>query len=1175
MNINAQMMGRFLAKAMLIGCMVFSLNTYSQNIKLNTSEASFTINNSSYTELNISTSFTEIRLADVVINEKLFHSIEIEGYGSSFDVGKPQLPIMHRLIEIPLDANISIEIVSYNLAEYKLSDYNINTKIFPAQPPIPKIENYKSEFKLNQTIYSTNGFYSQELVSVDKLGIMRGVNLGRLNISPIQYNPVTNTIKVYNDLCFKIHFVEGNISKTKEMKINAYSPYFSSLESSIINYQPLASNSKDTLTKYPVKYVIVSNPMFQSLLAPFVAWKTKKGFNVIEAYTNSPNVGSTTTSIKSYLDSLYNAGTVNDPAPTFILIVGDVAQVPAFSGIQTTGSHVSDFFYAEYTGDTLPEAYIGRFSASTLPQLASQIDKTLQYEQFLMPDSSFLDTAVMISGVDAQNAPIYGNGHINYATSNYVNLAHGLNTKKYLHPSSGSAASQIIQDVNNGACIVNYTAHGSTYGWSNPSFNTSNILTLTNENKYPLMIGNACSTNEFNNAECFGEALLRANKKGAIGYIGAANLSYWDEDYYWAVGFGSIGPNPTYAGTGLGAYDRLFHDHGEPQSEWYVTQAQIMVGGNLAVTQSASNIRNYYWEIYHLMGDPSLMPYLGIPSSLNVTYNPVLPLSLSSFTVNTEPNAYVGISMNGVLHGAGLADSNGVANININPFTSPGIADIVASKHNRKPFTGTVVVGLPNGPYIVFQDRIIRDNSGNNNGKADFGESIVLDVTLNNLTNFSASQVIAKITSTDTNIVIVDSLHNWGSIAANDSSKQSGAFSFMVNNIVLDQHIVQFQIHIEDSLSNQWNSVFSVVLNAPLLRINSFVIDDNTSGNGNGKLDIGETVDIIINTSNNGHADAINSIGTLMSSNSLITVSGAHNFNTLAIGANANASFTVSVGSATWNGSTTMFEYNVSSGNYYGNESLQQMVGIIDEDFETSDFTKYSWNSGGILPWTIIDASTADSTQIFEGIYSAKSGPISHDETSELSIQMDVIVDDTISFYKKVSCEEDSYGNDYDYLEFKIDNTSIARWDGIDNWSREVFHVSKGQHTFKWIYAKDNYYSEGSDCAWIDYIVFPQNSLLSTVKTLNNDLNDFLVNVFPNPANDVINLTFKLEEKTPLTIRIYNINGQFVKLLMNEATVNNGNHNLSYNISELNKGVYYIIFNTKNSTTAKKLIIAE
>ena len=44
---------------------------------------------------------------------------------------------------------------------------------------------------------------------------------------------------------------------------------------------------------------------------------------VIEAYTNDPNVGSTTTSIHAFIKDMYDNATASDPAPTYLLIVGD------------------------------------------------------------------------------------------------------------------------------------------------------------------------------------------------------------------------------------------------------------------------------------------------------------------------------------------------------------------------------------------------------------------------------------------------------------------------------------------------------------------------------------------------------------------------------------------------------------------------------------------------------------------------------------------------------------------------------------------------------------------------------------------------------------------------------------------------------------------------------------
>jgi len=45
-----------------------------------------------------------------------------------------------------------------------------------------------------------------------------------------------------------------------------------------------------------------------------------------------------------------------------------------------------------------------------------------------------------------------------------------------------------------------------------------------------------------------------------------------------------------------------------------------------------------------------------------------------------------------------------------------------------------------------------------------------------------------------------------------------------------------------------------MVVNAPAFRVNSWQIDDTFSGNGNSRLDPGETVDVIIATENYGNA---------------------------------------------------------------------------------------------------------------------------------------------------------------------------------------------------------------------------------------------------------------------------------------------------------------------------------
>ncbi len=120
------------------------------------------------------------------------------------------------------------------------------------------------------------------------------------------------------------------------------------------------------------------------------------------------------------------------------------------------------------------------------------------------------------------------------------------------------------------------------------------------------------------------------------------------------------------------------------------------------------------------------------------------------------------------------------------------------------------------------------------------------------------------------------------------------------------------------------------------------------------------------------------------------------------------------------------------------------------------------------------DANWVRSTdEAYEGSYSIKSGDISDDQTSVMTLTASTQAGN-ISFYKKVSCEDGS-NDDWDYLKFEIDGQEKGRWDGEVNWSQETYTISAGNHTFKWSYIKDGSQDDGSDCAWVDYIELPAN----------------------------------------------------------------------------------------------------
>ena len=223
---------------------------------------------------------------------------------------------------------------------------------------------------------------------------------------------MSNTLKVIDDLEFKVEYS----SNIKSQNSAYYSSLFSTNFSKLINSN---IHPKNNFTNTPIRMIILSDPMFEEVLQEFIAWKTRLGFDVIEAYKGDDGVGNTKESMKAFVQSYYDNATAEEPAPTYLLIVGDHEQIPSF---QMQG-HTSDMVYCEFdgSGDYFPEMYYGRFSATSVNELIPQIEKTLEYEQYTMPDPSYLNEVLMVAGVDQSMAATYGNGQINYGTDYYFN----------------------------------------------------------------------------------------------------------------------------------------------------------------------------------------------------------------------------------------------------------------------------------------------------------------------------------------------------------------------------------------------------------------------------------------------------------------------------------------------------------------------------------------------------------------------------------------------------------------------------------------------------------------------------------------------------------------------------------------------------------------------------------
>ena len=250
---------------------------------------------------------------------------------------------------------------------------------------------------------------------------------------------------------------------------------------------------------------------------------------------------------------------------------------------------------------------------------------------------------------------------------------------------------------------------------------------------------------------------------------------------------------------------------------------------------------------------------------------------------------------------------------------------------------------------VVYYDHQINDSSGNDNGLADSGESIILDMTLENFETSPATNVSAMLSTSDPYITITDNSQYWGTISANSTSKQTNAFAFDISSNISDQRSVEFLVSATGTgaVPPPWYSSFRIIVNAPELAVGSMTIND-AGGNGNGILDPGETVDILVETTNIGHAAAEATTATLSCSSGYITINTpSHNFGILSSGESDTATFSVTVNASMPIGTTVELDYTVVSESYSADESFTEMIGYVYQQvgYGTSpvDYPFYTW----------------------------------------------------------------------------------------------------------------------------------------------------------------------------------------------------------------------------------------
>jgi hypothetical protein len=281
----------------------------------------------------------------------------------------------------------------------------------------------------------------------------------------------------------------------------------------------------------------------------------------------------------------------------------------------------------------------------------------------------------------------------------------------------------------------------------------------------------------------------------------------------------------------------------------------------------------------------------------------------------------------------------------------------------------------------------------------------------------------------------------------------------------------------------------------------------------------------------------------------------------------ATVSVSENIMSITANGSiygNTTVKIRGTSGDYSATDEFILTVfdpaNINIEDFETGDFSSLPWLFSGNMGWQI------DNSNVFEGIYSAKSETITHNQKAEMSFEVEYPTKGRIIYNARTSSE-----SNYDFLRFYIDGVEKKRLSGSTSWQETVFTVEAGTHTFKWAYTKDGSSSSGSDCAWLDFITI-EGGTLTGIENNIVPSETVLHQNYPNPFNPETIISFTLSQSTHAKLSIFNHKGEKGATLF-EGKLQNGLHSYNFKADGLTAGVYFYRLETDGSQITKKMIL--
>lgn len=1047
------------------------------------------VKSSTASQLSLHYSIQELGIANIENGDVKGQEIILKGQLGLNAEGRPNLPVVNRYIAVPKGATVSLQYREN--ASTMLNDIDL----LPAMPAQTDLDEGTPQLRRDASIYGSDAVFPSENIVLSNPLQIRSLDVVILSITPFRYNPVRRTLEVIYDIDIDVRFEGGNGQFGESRYLNPDWQHI--LKGLVVNGDMLSDvhyydliNAAESRDVEGAEYLIITpNSSYALRWADTLkAFRTKQGI-LTKVVTTSECGGNTPDVIRNYIVNAYNTW---DIPPAAVLLFGGWygnSGIRPFRHVTIQGdynpqNYYTDYPYCDMNGDSIADVAVSRVTARNAQEYLTFVTKTIQYESNPYTDPAYYDRPIVTAGHEANKWFLIHSQSLNgfyrdklgkHPTNLY--MVHsgsipdtcwstgfntsvlmdyfGSNGQNYIPDDvtelhdwmSKSDSVPLINALNEGSFLTVYRGHSNYNAWWFPAFKYYTLDNVVNApNTYVISV--SCSCGIFTNADRgMIDAFCLKEDGGGIGGIGANALthSYFNDVLGWGI-YDCIWPEflPD-MGNGV-APDFI-------RPAFVLAEAKNYLDLHFFLPEWWPGVEASTKHIFGCTGETYLNLYTEVPQPLQVTHGLFMTAGANEFMVTADDGAVICLSRGDEI--IGVAQSNGQPHAFAMPNTTEGEQfTVTVTKQNHFRYEDVVNVVANTGPFVsVERDGIVAENDF---GVFHNGEDAHSSIILHNYGNNTASNITLSLSSPSPYIEVTQGSCQYHNLGAHQSVTINDAFQFKIAEATPDMTEITFVVHVNDGNDERdCNRVLRIA--APSFKIKPDLSFFNGGQQSMLQLANEGPTDIHVKIANEGHFDSEPyNVQLEMQAPFLNVESPTRMFNSLAKDETNEVVFRITPGADAPNEGWLRTIFTINDGIHQTIMDTLLPYGGFNETFDPGYFNSHEWHMSGNAAWVMTDEEP------YEGEYCAKSGVITHNQQSTMSIIL-VTPATNISFVKKVSSE-----NNYDKLHFYIDDEDLSEWSGLKPWSEERYRVSEGEHTFKWAYVKDYSVNAGADCVWVD-----------------------------------------------------------------------------------------------------------